>query len=170
MPETGTAARLGRIGAGVANTCAAVTLAGIMVLMVVDVTARYLFNHPVPGAGEIIELSMAILVFSALPMTTLRREHVTLDYFENLFPTGGRRAVQAIADLATAAIIGFLAWRLALKAATIMRYGDTTPYLQWPIAPVALFVAAMAGITALLLALSVLRPRRDFENFEEGAR
>jgi len=148
--------RFGRAGSAALKLCAAAMLLAIMMLMVVDVTMRYVFNHPVPGAGEVIELAMGVLVFSALPLTTLRREHVTLDYFEHIFPEGGRQIVRALADLATAAIIGFLAWRLAVKSTTYLRYGDTTPYLNWPIAPVAMFVAAMAAVTAILLALSVL--------------
>ena len=166
----GPVAFLGRVGISATNLCAASTLAAIMLLMVIDVTARYLFNSPVPGTGEIIELAMAVLVFSALPMTTLRREHVTLDYMENLLPTDARRVVSAFADVATAAIIGFLAWRLAEKSATIIRYGDTTPYLNWPIAPIAIFVSVMSAATAALLAISAFRPRRHQESFEEGSR
>lgn len=164
------AAGLGRAGRVSTNACAALTLGAIVVLMVVDVTARYLFNSPVPGAGEVIELAMAVLVFSALPMTTLRREHVTLDYVETMLPAAVRRVTSKLTDIATAAIIGFLAWRLAVKSATIISYGDTTPYLQWPIAPIAIFVSVMAGATALLLAISAFQPRQSYESFEEGAR
>ncbi|MGX1101153.1 TRAP-type C4-dicarboxylate transport system permease small subunit [Amorphus sp. MBR-141] len=169
MQLSGIATGLGRLGSGASNVCAAVTLAAIVVLMAVDVTARYLFNSPVPGAGEIIELAMAVLVFSALPMTTLRREHVTLDYLEHLLPANAQRVVGAIADIATAAILGFLAWRLMEKSATIVRYGDTTPYLSWPIAPIAIFMSAMSAVTAVLLAISAFRPRRRYESFEEGS-
>ena len=157
MPRPATS-RLWRLGARASDLGAAAALAGIAVLMVLDVGGRYLLNHPVPGAGEVIELAMAILVFSALPTATLRGEHVRLDYAEKLMPQAGAGLLRRGIDLFTALVLAFLAWRLAVKSLTIIRYGDTTAYLGWPIAPVAVFVAAVTAITAVLLAASALRP------------
>lgn len=149
------------LGRRFTGLCAVTALTGIMILMVIDVTGRYVFNQPVPGAAELIELAMGIMVFAALPMTTLRREHISLDYAESLFGRAIRPYLRGLVDIVTALIIGFLGWRLAMKAATILRYSDTTPYLQISIAPVAIFVSVMTLITAVVLLVSVVLPSRE---------
>lgn len=140
-----------------AGLCAAASLFGIMILMVCDVFGRYLFNRPIPGAAEMIQLAMGIVVFAALPLVTIRREHVALDYFEVLLSDRTGYIVRAVIDLVTAAILGFLAWRIAVKAATYIRYGDTTPYLNIPVAPLAVFIAVATGVSALALIISAVR-------------
>ncbi|MDW8469595.1 MAG: TRAP transporter small permease subunit [Burkholderiales bacterium] len=51
-------------------------LFAMMALTCVDVVGRYLLTRPVPGALEIIEILVAATVFLALPLVTLREEHV----------------------------------------------------------------------------------------------
>ena len=139
-----------RSGARVAALCTALALAAIMVLMVVDVTGRYVFNSPVPGAGELIELLMGIVIFSALPLTTAHGEHVKLDYFDGVIKGAAGRIIRFAVEIASASIVAFLAWRVAVKAGTILQYRDTTPFLNIPIGPIAVFVAAATAVTALI--------------------
>ena len=155
---------LARWGTRAAAACTAFALAAIMLLMVVDVTGRYVFNSPVPGAGELIELLMGIVIFSALPLTTAHGEHVQLDYLDTLLKGAVARIVRFLVEIASAFIVAFLAWRVAVKAATILQYRDTTPFLNIPIGPVALFVAAATAVTALIFlarAFAVLTPDAD---------
>src|SRR5690606_20224429 len=144
-------------GEFVAAVCAATALGGIALLMVVDVTGRYLFNSPVPGAAEIIELAMGIMIFAALPLVTARDEHVRLDYFDHFVPARVRPLVQAIATLISAFVLAVLAWRIFDKALTVIRYGDTTPFLNIPVAPVALFLAVTAAAAAVILFVQIGR-------------
>ncbi|MCI2807774.1 TRAP transporter small permease [Eoetvoesiella caeni] len=151
MQQTqGWASKLQRAGYLAAGLCAAISLAGIMLLMLVDVTGRYAFNSPVPGAGELIELAMGIVIFSALPLTTAHGEHVKLDYLDGWLRGAAQRVVRFSALGITAAIVAFLAWRVAAKAATIIHYHDTTPFLGIALAPVAIFISAATAITALI--------------------
>lgn len=137
--------------------CSAIALAGMMILMLIDVAGRYWFNSPVPGAGELIEQAMGITVFAALPMVTARNEHIQLDYFSNAMRGRVRQIVNALIQLSSAAIMGLIAWRLVVKALSVIHYGDTTPFLRWPIAPTAVLIAACAVLAALIFALAALR-------------
>lgn len=139
-----------------AKLCAAIALFGIMALMVCDVFGRYLLNHPIPGAAEIIQLAMGIIVFAALPLVTARREHIMLDYFDSVLAGNAKRFIRTIIDLITATILTFLAWRIALKAMTHIQYGDTTAYLNIPIAPVAIFIAAATAVSAVALMVGAI--------------
>jgi len=134
----------------VASVCAATALFGIMLLMLADVIGRYLFNAPVPGAAEVIELAMGVTVFAALPLVTAKCEHVRLDYLSRAV----RGRVQALAEAVVVSIsvlvMALLAWRLALKAATVWRYGDSTAFLNIPVAPIAGFISACALACTLI--------------------
>ncbi len=139
-----------RLGAALAGLCAAVALAAIMFLMLVDVTGRYVFNSPVPGAGEVIELLMGVVVFAALPLVTAANEHIRLDYFDKMLSGRIQPLARALVDLLSAGIMGLLAWRLIVKTQTIMRYGDSTPFLNVPVTPVAIFISVCAVASALI--------------------
>lgn len=140
----------------VTGWCAAAALAAIMLLMLFDVAGRYLFNSPIPGAGELIELGMGVIVFGALPLVTARNNHIQLDYFSRAIRGWMQLLVNALIALVNTVIMAVLAWRILAKALTIYQYGDSTPFLQLPVAPVAFFISACAVLAAIaFLVLSV---------------
>lgn len=149
--------RLARAAQTAAGGCAAIALASIMFLMLIDVTGRYLFNAPLPGAAEIIELAMGVCVFAALPLVTASNEHIRLDYLSNAARGRVQALTNALVGTISAAGMGLLAWRIVDKALSIIRYGDTTPFLNIPMAPIALFIALCAAISALIFLMQALR-------------
>ena len=147
-----------------AAACACLSLAAIMTIMVTDVIGRHLLNAPIPGAAELIELLMALLVFSALPLTTLRREHVQVDLFTGLIPIAARRVTGALANALAAVIVTFICWRLYDKTLEIAGYGDTTAFLRLPLAPVAGAMTVMAGLTAIAFFVNCAREIQSKES------
>src|SRR5690606_32346129 len=121
-----------------------------------DVAGRYLFNSPIPGAAEIIELAMGITVFAAFPLVTARREHIHLDYLIKALAGRTRTLTEALIATISTAGMGLLAWRIGVKAASIAEYGDTTPFLRIPIGPIAYFVALCAFVTAIIFLFHAL--------------
>ena len=61
------------------NMAGLVALAFMMVLTVADVLMRYCFRSPLPGASELTELMLVIIVFFALADTHTVRGHVAVD-------------------------------------------------------------------------------------------
>lgn len=129
----------------------AATLFFLMGVTLIDVIMRHVLPGAFPAANELTKLGLGLLIFAALPMVTARREHVVISLFDGLISARGRRIKQVVIDLAGAAIIGVLAWRLALLALSFQSYDDKTTYLAAPIAPFAWFMTACAVWTALLL-------------------
>ena len=54
----------------------------MMMVTVVDVAGRYLFNKPLNGGFEITEMMLAALIYCGLPLVSQRREHIVVDTFE----------------------------------------------------------------------------------------
>src|SRR5687768_2195755 len=101
-----------------------VLLFGMMAITFFDVIGRYLLNAPVPGAYEITTLLLGAVVYVALPLTTVREEHVTISLLRSLFRGRARRAQLTLLNLFGAAVIGAVAWRLWIQAEKLAAMGD----------------------------------------------
>jgi TRAP-type C4-dicarboxylate transport system permease small subunit len=142
---------------------AAAVLAALMLLTCVDVAGRYLFNSPVYGAFELTEMMLAALIFAALPLVSLRNDHVTVDLFDPVTPDGLLRVQHVAACAIGATCTAYLAWRLWIRAGNLLAAGETTAQLKLTIAWLAYGMAALMGISAVaMLVLALRRPRRHY--------
>jgi TRAP-type C4-dicarboxylate transport system permease small subunit len=129
----------------------AATLFSMMWVTFIDVVGRYVFNHPLQGAYEITELSLAVLVFGGLPLVTERREHVATPLFDNLLRGLGRRLKELAVDLSGMVACAVLAWRLWLQAGETASLHTQSQVLHVPMAPFVYFMALTSAISALVL-------------------
>jgi TRAP-type C4-dicarboxylate transport system permease small subunit len=123
---------------------------GLTGLTTADVVLRYWFNAPITGAFELTEVMLAALIFAALPLTTNRDLHVTVDVVDAALPPGGRRLLRVTGDLVAAGALGVFAWRLAVQALRLGAEGTTTFSLAVPMAPLAWFACAACALSALV--------------------
>jgi TRAP-type C4-dicarboxylate transport system permease small subunit len=121
---------------------------GLTALTAADVILRYWFNAPVSGAFELTEIMLAALIFAALPLTTDRDEHVTVDLVDTLVPPRGRRVLRVIGDLLSALALAVFAWRLVLQALRLMAEGTQTFSLSLPMHPLAWFAGFACALSA----------------------
>jgi TRAP-type C4-dicarboxylate transport system permease small subunit len=128
-------------------------LFAMMALTFVDVVCRYLFNRSVPGSFEIIEIMMALLIFSGLPLVSRRGEHVSVDLIDHFLPVRVRRIQSLVLELLSGVLLLGLAVLLWHKAGQVAEYGDTTTVLLILIAP---FVYAMAVFLGLAGAIHLV--------------
>jgi len=146
----------------------ALVLFTMMVVTVVDVVGRYFFNSPLPGAAELNEIGLGLLVFAALPLITARGGHVTIDLLSNLADKLGthkaalfQRVQEVCVHAVSAALLAIITWRLAFQTERMAGYGDSTSFLGIPLAPVGGFMTVCAGLAAVVaLVLTVLTVRQ----------
>ena len=129
----------------------------IMLVSVVDVIGRELFNAPLPGGSEITEVLMAALIYAGLPSVCRQESHVTIDLLDPLTPEALVRPRQIAVNLTCAAILAVFAWQLWLYAVKIADYGDVTEYLRLPQAPLIYYMAVLAGVGALIFLANIGR-------------
>jgi TRAP-type C4-dicarboxylate transport system permease small subunit len=157
-----------RLVAPALGLAAAVVLFAMMVLTCADVIGRYFFNHPVYGAFEITETLLAVLIFAGLPLVTLRGDHVTVDVLDPVTPDWLFRLQHAVACAVGFVSIGYLAWRLWVRAVSLHAAGETTAQLKFKLAYLTYSMSILMALTALaLLLLAFRRPRRHL--VAEGA-
>jgi len=141
----------------------ALVLSVLALLTFVDVVGRYLFNRPVKGAYEVIEILMGALIFTALPVITYNDRHITIDLLDAAMPRRlvrfQRFLVSAVAAIALAAI----AWQLWHFGQDKAAYNDLSAFLRIPQAPVIYgmsFLSALASGAAAVLSVRVLLGNR----------
>ena len=146
---------------------AAVFLIAMMMITVADVGLRSLFNIPITGTFDLVELFLVASVFLAIPGTFLRDEHVVVDVIDHVAP---RRFTAALRWIGTVLTLGFLVLMLSQMiqpAEDTVEFGDVTlglsipKYIHW--IPILLGVFFSAIAVAAILVRNVLRARRAGE-------
>ncbi|WP_428772556.1 TRAP transporter small permease [Vibrio sp.] len=127
-----------------------VTISAMIAITVCDVTGRYVFNSPIPGATELTEVLMALLIFVSLPLVTLKNDHIVVDIIDNWLSKSMTGLLQCIGDLLGMVIFAIISWRLWILAGRAASYGDQTPLLEIPMYPVVYGMAIMSGLTCAL--------------------
>ncbi|MDZ4173128.1 MAG: TRAP transporter small permease [Hydrogenophaga sp.] len=138
----------------------ALALFGIMWLMLFDVVGRKYFHHSIPGALEITEILMALVIFGALPLVSWRSEHIVFDAFDGMLPQALHGLQHRLVHLVCAGAFAFLGMQLINRALRFSEYGEVTAHLALALAPVAWTMVAFLWVTALvhLLFVVVLPP------------
>ena len=122
-------------------------VAVIVLLTFADVFGRYVFSSPIRGSVEMIEFAMALLIFTALPLVTRNREHVTVSLIDGMVHGSGRRIKTLVCDAISAIALGVLTWRLGMQGVGDLASASATLVLGLPHAPLSFALTALAGIT-----------------------
>jgi TRAP-type C4-dicarboxylate transport system permease small subunit len=114
-----------------------------MVVVTVDVVGRYIFNAPLHGSFEYIQICMALIVFIALPVIVVREENVQVEVFEVFIPKTIRPLTRMLGSALTLVIVAGLVWIAFKRAASFHESGERFVLLPAPLYPVAYFIFAM---------------------------
>jgi TRAP-type transport system small permease protein len=133
----------------VLNALAALLAAMVFLLMlitVVDVLGRNLFNLPLPASFEITRLTLGMMVFVALPLISASDEHVTIGLFNGLFKGRAANRKQFVVSLFVSFLCVVWARELWVQAAALAQQNEVMMFLKIRLAP---FVYAMSVLTML---------------------
>jgi TRAP-type C4-dicarboxylate transport system permease small subunit len=133
-------------------------LGAMMFLTAADVMLRYIFNNPVPGAYEMIEYMMAIVVPFGIAYCAYRRGHVTVDFLVARFPKKLRGIIGMITSFLTFALFVLITWQNLLYIKDQYDSRLTSAVLLIPVYP---FIAVVTVATAVFC-LILIRDMIDF--------
>jgi TRAP-type C4-dicarboxylate transport system permease small subunit len=130
---------------------AQIVLVLMVLLTVVDVCLRYIFNNPIVGSYELTEFMMAVLVFASVGFTQSVKDHVSVDLVVTKLPDRVRALLEAITCLLAFGLFGLAAWRNELHTGTTWARHDVSAELFIPVSPFVLFVALGLAVLSLVL-------------------
>ena len=159
--EAAVAARSERVGRALYRAATGVAVLGGLVLFaltlltVISVVGRVAVSAPIQGDFELVELGMAIAIFSFLPYCQIVRGNVIVDLFTTRASPRTRALLDGIGNLLYTAIAALLTWRVALGGMEIRSYHETTMVLQvpmwWGYVPAVIFLAFLTVVCAYTL-------------------
>ena len=92
-------ARLERLARWVA-IAGGMLLIGVVLMTVISVLGRYLFNAPIPGDYELTELACGIAVFAFFPYCHARNGNIVVEFFTGGLPTRHKTALGTVHNIA----------------------------------------------------------------------
>ena len=143
-------------GRALARATAVLTWAGSAALLavaavtVLSVLGRYLFNRPIEGDYELVEIGMAVAIFLYFPYTHLTGSNIVAEFFTHGLSKRGQTMLEAAHDAIFCLVAALFTWRLALGCIRKFADNDTTMLLAIPKGwALLLAVIAMAMLTAI---------------------
>lgn len=134
----------------VCGTLAGLALLAIMLLTFLDVSGRKLLSQSITGSLELTELLMVVVIFGALPLVSLKGEHVVFDSLDAILPSWFQRIQRALVDLFCAALLMGLAYLMWNTGAEFAATGETTAQLKITKAPFIQGMGLLCGLTAVV--------------------
>lgn len=149
QPERhGFLAKAGYLVTKALGLASALVLLTMMSVTGADVLARYVFNAPIKGAFEMVEVLMVLLVYLAFPLAILANAHVEVELWEPRSRFGNRLRL-ILAGLCGLAVFAVFTVELWEHAAKYTQRETATDSLGFPLKYVA--YAAMIGAASCVV-------------------
>lgn len=165
--------RLGRALHAIASGVAlfgGLVLFGLTLLTVLSVVGRTTLSAPIPGDFELVEIGMAVAIFSFLPYCQIVRGNVVVDIFTAKASAATKALLDGLGNLVYTAIAALLTWRTALGGIEVEAYNETTMVLGvpvwWGYVPAVVFLVLLTVVCAY----TVWRSAREFQDSRVAGR
>ncbi|MDF1790723.1 MAG: TRAP transporter small permease [Thalassobaculaceae bacterium] len=128
-----------------------------MFLGTIEVVGTQILHTPVPGALELTESTMVLIVFGALSYAQIRRSHIRVELIYTNMGPRTRAAMDVFANLAALVFFGLLLWQAYHEAVYSLQIGEATVGLiRFPLFPARLILAIGTAMLILQLLLDMI--------------
>ena len=134
---------------------AAVMIFAMAALTFLDVVGRYVFAAPIQGTFEIVGLLLGVVTFSALPLVTHSRSHITVDLFDSFIRGKFRWVQQFTVLIGSAVVVAFFAERLLAAGIDEAGANYVTEDLGISRAPLLYGLSGLSVITTIILLVMI---------------
>ena len=131
-------------------------LTAMMLLTATDVCLRYVFNRPITGSFELVELMMALIVPFSIVFCASENSHVNVDIILEHFSTGLRSFFTLISNFISLLLFVLITWQTIIYITEEYESGLTTAVLYIPVYPFIGALAAAFAILSLLLLAEII--------------
>ncbi len=123
---------------------------------VVDVITRYALSKPLRGSIDLVEVTLVLVVFMALPECFRRDEQVTVDVIDHMAGDSTVSVLKLLAAFANLLFLGLLGYTGIRPMLDAWNFGDRKPDLPIPIFTLlgAIEVAIMVSLVVLVVKFS----------------
>ncbi len=128
----------------------ALILVGMMLLVTSDVVLRFLFNKPVPGTFELVEVMMGAVVSLSIAYCGLRRGHVSVELLTDHLSRRIQKIASVLHHILCVVFFAAISFKGIQQVGVIKESETVTALLGIPIYPFILILAFGAALLALV--------------------
>ncbi len=134
-----------------------VVLVAMMMLSVADVFMRYVFNHPIDGTAEMVEIMMICLLMG-MAGCAIEGRHIKVDVIIERLPEKVVALMDVIMMILGIGVSGILMWQGYWQGIFQLRYGVSSSMLRIPVFP--FYIVLSLSFLFLIIATVVLVIKR----------
>jgi len=123
----------------------------VVLMVVVDVTLRRVFNNPLSFSFEVMGFGLVIMVWSSILYSTARERHISVDVLVARFPEKVRLILRCAFDFVSAVILLLIGWQSIIYAMQQHDMNAISMILDVPLYPFIYIVAFGAILGGLML-------------------
>ena len=141
-----------------ASVIASAMLFVIMLVVVLDVARRYLFNSPLTWSYDLISLYLMVgMFFFSLSTTLEHNEHVRVDLLLKHFPVWARHLAELVTYVCACVVFALIVYVMGAKTLASFAAGEVAPgAIPWPTWLSLLAVPLGAGLMLLRMLLRLV--------------
>ncbi|TWC76372.1 TRAP-type C4-dicarboxylate transport system permease small subunit [Rhizobium sp. SJZ105] len=148
------------------HNIAAIGLCLMMLVVVLDVFLRSIFNAPLPGSYDLVGFFLLIMTMAGLGVVVAKKAEVLVDLVDAVLAPTVIKLLSVVSAILGILAFGFFAWAMVDPAIGSWRWGEKSLELgvpKWP-----LYVIAFLGIVGVVFGYTVqlraaLRPDAETE-------
>jgi TRAP-type C4-dicarboxylate transport system permease small subunit len=135
----------------------AVGMISATLLGTADVVGTQFLGAPVPGALEITESTMVLIVFGALAYAQMQRAHIRVEILYSYVGPRGKAFMDAVTHVVALVFFALLAWQGYGEALYSWAIRESTlGYIRFPLYPARSLLLLGTALLLLRLALDVI--------------
>lgn len=115
-----------------ASYISALFLMAMMLVTVCDVVLRAVFNLPVTGTYDLVQLFLVGTVFLSIPDVFLRDRNIVIDFIDHFAGAHIIGMLKLIANVLGVVFLALLIWRTIPPALDSARFNEVSPDLSIP--------------------------------------
>ena len=148
------------------NSVGVLFLMAMMFLMVVDVFLRRVFNEPLTGSFEVVQLMQVTLVYLGVAYTTVKKAHISIDLITSHLSDRTSALLESIVLFLSLGFFALITWRNILRAEELWTGKATSVLLSIPLFPFYYMLAFGCGLLCLVLLVQLVETAsRVFKGF-----
>lgn len=127
---------------------ASFSLVAVMLIIVVDVVLRFVFNIPVMGAYDVVTIGLLAMVFFGIAPVIERGAEIFVDLVDAVLPAAAIRFLNRVSAVGTVITFLFLGWSMVSPARDAWRWGGYS--LELGVPEWCKWVLAFVGLAGIL--------------------
>lgn len=143
----------------------------MIVLTVIDVYGRYLFNSPLKGTQDILEVLLVIIVYGGMASASHERAHIRADLFNSLLRPRTYAILTGCCFILALIAAAIWAWQVTIQSWIAIKQHSihVTPTIGLPTAPFYTFAAFGLVLLSLEMIIDIARYFAEAKQGQEKA-